>query len=85
MIIKMTLLILLFLQVVYLLVKAKNSKEKKYYIPALLVSLVTAWLIYKTFTMDGFGAINSLIFSVFGLLISFVFTKHLPFSKGEYT
>ncbi|CDQ20341.1 hypothetical protein [Halobacillus karajensis] len=81
MVIKVVLLTLLLFQVIYLLIRVKNGKEKKYYIPALFVSVITAWMIYKTLTMSGFAAINSTIFSAFGLFILFIFTKHPPFLK----
>ncbi|MFG6117243.1 hypothetical protein ACGTN9_18985 [Halobacillus sp. MO56] len=83
MVIKVVLLTLLLLQVIYLLIKVKNSKEKKYYIPALFVSVITAWFIYKTLTFSGFAAINSTIYSAFGLLVSFIFTAHPPFLKEK--
>ncbi|MCA0972239.1 hypothetical protein LCM20_16645 [Halobacillus litoralis] len=83
MIFKVALLAALLFQIVYLLLKINTCKQKRYYIPALLVSLITIWLIYKTYTMSGFGAINSAVFSGFGLLVSLIFTKYPPFSKGE--
>ncbi|MYL39060.1 hypothetical protein [Halobacillus litoralis] len=83
MVIKVVLLTLLLFQVLYLSVKVKNDKYIKYYIPAFIVSIVTAWSIYKTFTMSEFGIVTSAIFSTIGLFILFVFTKHPPFSKEK--
>ncbi|MBN9653190.1 hypothetical protein J0K78_02840 [Halobacillus sp. GSS1] len=79
MVIMGTLLIVLFVQLLYLVIKVKNSNEQKYYLPALIVFGMTSWLIYKTFTMNGFGVVNTAIFSALGLVVSFVFTKHPPF------
>ncbi|MCP3033040.1 hypothetical protein LF817_17080 [Halobacillus sp. A1] len=83
MVIKVVLLTLVLVQIIYLLIKVKNSKEKKHYIPALLVSVITGWSIYKSFTMYGFAAVYTIIFSAFGLLVLFVFTKHPPFLKEK--
>ncbi|MFG6120926.1 hypothetical protein [Thalassobacillus sp. B23F22_16] len=81
--IKLVLLTFLLLQVIYLLIKVKNSKEKKYYIPALFVSVITAWLIYKTLPLTGFEVLYPTIYSAFGLFILFIFTKHPPFLKEK--
>ncbi|MCP3029476.1 hypothetical protein [Halobacillus sp. A5] len=78
---KVVLLIILLLQVIYLLIKVKKVNKWKYYIPALIVSVITAWFIYKTLTMSGFAAINLTIFSAVGLLILFIITKYPPFLK----
>lgn len=81
--IKVVLLTLLLFQLLYLSVKVKNDKHIKHYIPAFIISVITAWFIYKTFTLSGFEGINSAIFSTVGLFILFVFTKHPPFLKGK--
>lgn len=83
MVFKVVLLTFLLLQGIYLLLKVKNSKEKKYYIPALIVCVITAWFIYKTLTMNGFAAVNLTIFSAFGLFLLFILTKYPPFSNGK--
>lgn len=83
MVIKVVLLTLLLFQVLYLSVRVKNDKYIKRYIPAFIVSVITAWFIYKTFTLNGFSGINSAIFSIIGLFTLFVFTKHPPFSKEK--
>ena len=81
MIIKVVLLTLLLIQVFYLSIKVKNDPYIKPYIPAFIIGLLTAWSIYKTFTMSGFGGLTSAIISAFGLFILYIFTKYPPFSK----
>ncbi|WP_027955962.1 hypothetical protein [Halobacillus kuroshimensis] len=84
--IKVVLLTVLLFQLLYLSVKVKNDKHIKHikhYIPAFIISVITAWSIYKTFTLSGFEGINSAIFSAVGLFVSFVFTKHPPFLKAK--
>ncbi|WP_070121215.1 hypothetical protein [Bacillus marinisedimentorum] len=83
MIIKVFLVILFIIQFIFLFVKVKAVSQKKYFIPAFLVSAITAWFIYQSVFAAGFAAVNLAILSFIGMFALFVFTKHPPFLREE--